>query len=180
MSLPRCHQRLQFTRFLPASCHLAILLRVCFVIVCLSNQTNSCILLLNGWEAAPLRERVELAEVVVSGHVEATYKLNRTTSGTYSADVRILTVYKGEDYLKNVSKTLSRTSNPNSTYLISNFGEQISCYADVDSGKKYIFFLTVYEGHLSGKYDDIFGAAAKFSDELDAKIMKILGESTFY
>ncbi|XP_014783058.1 uncharacterized protein LOC106878382 [Octopus bimaculoides] len=175
MSPPRCHQHLKFTRFLPVSCHLAILLWICFVVVCLSNQTNACILLLNGWEAAPLRERVDLAEVVVSGRVEAAYKLNRTKSGTYSADVRILTVYKGEDYLKNVSKTLSQTSNLNSTYLISNFGEQISCYADVDSGKKYIFFLTVYEGHLSGKYDDIFGAADKFSEELDAKIMKILG-----
>ncbi|GAB1609448.1 uncharacterized protein LOC115220998 [Argonauta hians] len=171
MSIFNKSQTLRFIRFTPVPYFLATVFWICLVVICITHQTNACILLLNGWEAAPLDERVEQAEVVVSGQVETTYKENRTKSGTYSADVKVFTVYKGNQLLRNVSKT----SHPDTIYRISNFGEQISCFADVDTGKKYIFFLTVYQGHLSGKYDDIFGAADDFSDELDARIMKILG-----
>lgn len=142
------------------------------------QQVCPCILLLNGWEAVPLKERVDLADIVVSGRVQATYKNIRSSSGTYKADVAILSVYKGEQKLKTVDaklKTLRTTTNQYPVYSISNFGDKISCYADIQTGEAYVFFLTIFQGHLSGKYDDIFGAALQMSDEVDSQILQILG-----
>ena len=50
------------------------------------------------------------------------------------------------------------------------------CYADVIAGQEYILFMTLYDGGLSAKYDDIFGAAAELSEENEDQVMDYLGK----
>jgi hypothetical protein len=64
----------------------------------------------------------------------------------------------------------------NNVYNVSNFGDKAMCYADVTAGETYLFFLTLYEGRLSAKYDDIFGAAADYNDENEKQVLDYLGE----
>jgi hypothetical protein len=64
----------------------------------------------------------------------------------------------------------------NNVYNVSNFGDKAMCYADVTAGESYLLFLTLYEGRLSAKYDDIFGAAADYNDENEKQVLDYLGE----
>ena len=107
--------------------------------------------------------RTAFADVVLSAHVVRTFKARefRTAAQTYSAEVKILDVYKGSKLLHEIPVAVNE---PNKIYNISNFGDRKMCYADVMEGDSYIFFLTTYKERLSAKYDDIFGATAKYTE----------------
>ena len=61
-------------------------------------------------------------------------------------------------------------------YNVSNFGDEIMCYSNVQEGEPYILFMTNFEGQLSAKYDDIFGATADYNEKNEAKIFEAVGE----
>ncbi|KAH3705223.1 uncharacterized protein LOC127860408 isoform X2 [Dreissena polymorpha] len=134
----------------------------------------SCIYLLNGWTPMPIFNRTARADVVIHGHVLKTYKEieHRTDAMTYTSTVKMLDVYKGKKLLRNIL-TPSVSQN---IYNISNFGDRKMCYADVTEGKDYILFLTTYKQRLSAKYDDIFGASAKYSDSNAQEVMQQVGQ----
>lgn len=66
------------------------------------------------------------------------------------------------------------------SYHISNFGDSVMCYSDVAPHETYLLFLTEFEGALSARYDDIFGAAAAFNDKNELEVLASLGESRFH
>ena len=78
-----------------------------------------------------------------------------------------------------VGKLSSRGSRGGGENLhnISNFGDKSMCYADVEEGQVYLLFLTTFQGRLSAKYDDIFGAASEHTDESEEEVLTALGES---
>ncbi|KAK3607618.1 hypothetical protein CHS0354_034669 [Potamilus streckersoni] len=135
--------------------------------------TFSCILLLNGWTPLSVYERTELADIVLSAHVKRAFKEwnQRTTAQTYYAEVEILQVYKGVELLGQilVNAQNRRLSN------VTNFGDKKMCYADVMEGERYILFLTTYKQRLSAKYDDIFGAAAEYTQYNVRQVIAQLG-----
>ena len=53
------------------------------------------------------------------------------------------------------------------------------CYSNVQEGESYILFMTNFEGALSAKYDDIFGAASDYNDKNEAQVLQTLGEYNF-
>jgi len=72
-------------------------------------------------------------------------------------------------------------------YNITNFGDSSACYADVANDvddpseqkqeqRRHVFFLTTFDGHLSARYDDLFGAAADWSRDVEEEIDDALGE----
>ena len=60
---------------------------------------------------------------------------------------------------------------------MSNFGDEVMCYSNVQEGESYILFMTNFEGTLSAKYDDIFGAAADYNVKNEAQVLQALGKS---
>ena len=136
--------------------------------------SRGCILLLNGWTPMSVYNRTLHAEVVVSGYVQETYKDQRSKDLTYSAKIEILTVYKGQHLVDNL------TSVDRNTFVISNFGDKKMCYADISEDEIYILFLTVYKQRLSAKYDDIFGAATELTKLKEEEILTQLGRRYFF
>lgn len=132
-------------------------------------MTQGCILLLNGWTPMSVYNRTLLADVVVSGFVHETYKDFRSQDLTYSAKIELVTVYKGQELVDNL------TSVAKNTFVISNFGDKKMCYADIQENEMYILFLTVYKRRLSAKYDDIFGAATELTKPREEEILTHLG-----
>ena len=134
-----------------------------FILFHLVPLSFSCIYLLNGWMPMSVYNRTAFADVVLSAHVVRTFKARefRTAANTYSAEVKILDVYKGSRLLHEIPVPVNE---PEKIYNISNFGDRKMCYADVMEGDSNIFFLTTYKGRLSAKYDDIFGATAKYTE----------------
>ena len=132
----------------------------------------SCIYLLNGWMPMSVYNRTAKADIVLSAHVLKTYKENefRTEAQTYIATVKVFDVYKGRKLLRNIPVSEENQK----VYNVSNFGDRKMCYADVMEGKNYILFLTTYKQRLSAKYDDIFGAATRFTEanvrEIEAQV----------
>ena len=59
---------------------------------------------------------------------------------------------------------------------MSNFGDEIMCYSNIQEGESYILLMTNFEGKLSAKYDDIFGAAADFNEKNQAQVLQALGK----
>lgn len=106
--------------------------------------------------------RTARADIVLSAHVIKAYteKQYRTKAQTYTATVKLFEVYKGNKLLRNIPVNKHTPK----IYNISNFGDRKMCYADVSDGKNYILFLTTYKQRLSAKYDDIFGAATKYTE----------------
>lgn len=151
----------------------------CFVFYCLvhlSHLSLACILLLNGWSPLTVYERSSLADIVAVGEVLHAFKNVRTNAGTYTAEVRVLTVHKGAQLIQDVLSKAGGLATA-SVFNISNFGDKAMCYADVRHGEMYIFFLTVFRNRLSAKYDDVFGAAAEFSEENERQVLDYLGKS---
>ena len=62
------------------------------------------------------------------------------------------------------------------TYNVSNFGDRHACYADVTVGDEYVLFLTIFDGRLSAKYDDLFGAVTERTRETEDEIFEAIGE----
>ncbi|GFN94609.1 von Willebrand factor d and egf domain-containing protein [Plakobranchus ocellatus] len=150
-----------------------VLLTLVYICVHLTHIALSCVLLLNGWTPMSVRERAELADISAMGVVLNSWQDVQTTEDdTYSAEFRLLRIYKGYDFLLNVSSSVSSAN----VYNISNFGSKTQCYADVEEGGRYFLFLTVYDGRLSGQYDDLFGAATRFNEESEIGILDYLGE----
>lgn len=118
-------------------------------------------------------DRTARADIVLSAHVIKTYKEKqyRTKAQTYTATVKLFEVYKGKKILRNIPVNIDT---PN-IYNISNFGDRKMCYADVTDGKNYIFFLTTYRQRLSAKYDDIFGAATKYTESNAQAVLEQVG-----
>ena len=54
------------------------------------------------------------------------------------------------------------------------------CYSNVQEGESYILFMTNFEGALSAKYDDIFGAVADYNEKNEAQVLQALGESIVF
>ena len=132
----------------------------------------SCIYLPNGWKPMPIFNRTASADIVISGHVMKTFKEQqyRTEAMTYTATVKLFDIYKGNRLLRNIP-TIDDSQN---VYNVTNFGDRKMCYADVMEGRNYLLFLTTYKQRLSAKYDDIFGAATKYTesnvDEVKAQV----------
>ncbi|XP_045207077.2 protein kinase C-binding protein NELL1-like isoform X1 [Mercenaria mercenaria] len=139
----------------------SIILRT-FIILQLLPIVFSCIYLLNGWTPMSVGNRTARADIVLSAHVLKAFKEKqyRTEARTYTATVKLFEVYKGKKLLRNIPVN----ENTPNIYNISNFGDRKMCYADVTDGKNYILFLTTYKQRLSAKYDDIFGAATKYTE----------------
>ena len=74
-----------------------------------------CILLLDGWSPMPVGERATLADIVAVGVVRRTFKADRTGDAvaTYSAEVRLIDVFKGRRLVDSVhhSSTSGYTGN---------------------------------------------------------------------
>jgi hypothetical protein len=119
-------------------------------------------------------DRTARADIVLSAQVLKTYKEKqyRTEARTYTATVKLFEVYKGKKLLRNIPVN----KNAPSIYNISNFGDRKMCYADVSDGKNYILFVTTYKQRLSAKYDDIFGAATKYTEANVQQVLQQTGE----
>ena len=90
-------------------------------------------------------------------------------------EIQLLALYKGHDLLSAVSRSVA----PDNVYNISNFGNKVQCYADVDRGRRYLLFLTLYDKSLSAQYDDLFGAAETFTEFAERDLLEYIGESSF-
>ena len=163
---------------------------------------QGCILLLNGWEPMSISDRTSVAPIVASAYVHRTFKDIRTDVDTYSAEVSLLEIYKGKELVQNLSLDdqldasyeydydkesnreisgdfdtgYSNLQKNTQLYNISNFGDEIMCYSDVTVGESYILFLTNFEGSLSARYDDIFGAATAYNDKHETEVLQSLGK----
>ncbi|CAH1774937.1 unnamed protein product [Owenia fusiformis] len=154
----------------------SVALRKCFisygiVFSILFKITSGCILLLNGWEPLSVQDKALLADIVVTGSVRNAYKNIRTSADTYSIEFQIANVLKGKKMLETI-KIDPKLPN---VYNISNFGDRIMCYADVNPGDNHILFLTTFGGRLSAKYDDIFGAAGAYNLQNEEYVLETLG-----
>ena len=148
---------------------------VCFIILERATLSTACIMLLNGWTPLTVYQRTEYADVVVSGHVIEAWKETRSDSETYAAQIQLLTIYKGGDVVNTIPPVIGNSN----VYSVSNFGDKSMCYADVEVGSSYIFFLTVYQDRLSAKYDDIFGATAELTKDNEQQVLDYLGKQKF-
>ena len=83
-------------------------------------------------------------------------------------------IYKGSNIIHNLTERYHLESR--GLYNVSNFGDEVMCYSNVQEGESYILFMTNFEGALSAKYDDIFGAAAGYNDRNEAQVLEALGE----
>ncbi|CAL1546835.1 unnamed protein product, partial [Lymnaea stagnalis] len=137
----------------------------------LAHIALSCVMLLQGWTPMSIRQRAELADISAVGSVLRTFKDQRTEDGTYTAEFRLETVYKGHDLVANVTRSVA----PGNVFNVSNFGNKTQCFADVEPEARYILFLTVFGGQLSAQYDDLFGAASLFDDVDQEEILRYLG-----
>lgn len=140
------------------------------------SHSLGCILLLNGWKPVPLAERATSAEVVISGYVEETYKDNRTESDTYTAKLSVINVLKGMQLLDKLPRLIEKGER---VFNVSNFGDTVMCYSDVEEGYTYFFFLTIFKDSLSGKYDDIFGATTEFNAQNEELVLAALGKCIY-
>ena len=209
---------------------------LCIIVYLFVALSRGCILLLDGWIPLTANERAKLADVVVIGRINKSYKA-ATNASTYSAQVDILRVLKGrlnidrhdiiqkagyvsesnrrkrrqarrkskrrnkrkygrfrndlfvsdnndEDYLNDNSITNNYGISPITfhgyiarygRHNVSNFGDKSLCYSEVDEDKIYILFLTIFNGKLTAKYDDLFGAVDDFSEEKERSILSTLG-----
>ena len=149
----------------------------------LSPATSGCILLLNGWTPKSIGDRTVLADIVITGDIRRAFKEERTPDNTYTSEVSIVRVLKGQDLLEEMSANYGNNEDRRGShhmhrvFNISNFGDKIMCYADVDEGVTYILFVTTYDGRLSAKYDDIFGAAAPYSDDAENEALEAQGKA---
>ncbi|XP_055860614.1 uncharacterized protein LOC106074349 isoform X2 [Biomphalaria glabrata] len=148
-----------------------LLLSLVYSVVHWSHIALSCVLLLQGWTPLSVRERAARGEIAALGTVLRTFKDQRTEDGTYTAEFRLDTVYKGHDLLSKVTRSVA----PGNVYNISNFGNKTQCFADVEAGGRYILFLTVYSGQLSAQYEDLFGAASDFDESDEEEVINYLG-----
>ena len=145
------------------------------LVVVLTNAmpaTLGCILLLNGWTPKTVGERAVLADMVLTAYVRRAYKHERRADHTYSAELSVLRVLKGQHILDLIPPLPAGPT----FYNMSNFGDKVMCYAEVDEGETYVLFATTYEGRLSAKYDDIFGAVAEYSSETEDLVLGALGK----
>lgn len=119
--------------------------------------------------------RTALADIVLSGRVIRAFKERemRTEAMTYTATVKLFDVYKGIKLLRNIPVSQDNAN----VYNISNFGDRKMCYADIEEGRNYIFFLTTYKQRLSAKYDDIFGAATEYTESNANEVQKEVRQS---
>ena len=135
-----------------------------------TEPTETCRILLTGWTPISIGERTRLAEYVITGYVERTFKDQRTSADTYSAEIYVIEILKGSDVTNGISTATGTRHN------ISNFGNSVDCYADIDTEQTYIFFLTMFRGSLSAKYDDIFGAVSEHTKGNENEVTEALGK----
>lgn len=71
----------------------------------LLRSAPGCILLLDGWTPMSVGERATLADIVVVGLVQRTFKSARSAdvAATYSAEIRITDVFKGRHLVERVA-----------------------------------------------------------------------------
>ncbi|XP_070174926.1 uncharacterized protein [Littorina saxatilis] len=151
----------------------------CLLFYCLVHMSHvslACILLLNGWTPLSVYDRSALADIVASGEVLRTFKESRTEHGTYSAEIRLFTIHKGAEFVRQAKGSFdSGRTGSGMVFNVSNFGDKATCYADVTDGELYVFFLTLFQGRLSAKYDDIFGAVADYTEDNEKQVLDYLG-----
>ncbi|KAL8608085.1 hypothetical protein ACOMHN_023901 [Nucella lapillus] len=145
-----------------------------YCVVHLCHVSLACVFMLNGWTPLSVYDRSALAEIVAVGEVLRTFRHIRTKHGTFSAEVRFFTVHKGVELVREVQRT-SKNKNGPVVFNVSNFGDKGMCYADVRKGELYVFFLTMFKGRLSAKYDDIFGAVADYTEDNEKQVLDYLG-----
>ncbi|XP_078661143.1 uncharacterized protein LOC144905377 [Branchiostoma floridae x Branchiostoma belcheri] len=150
--------------------------RVIFILLVILHVASGCIELLNGWDPVPVSVRARRADVVLSGTVVRTSDdpPRRRPGLTYSAQLRVRSVLKGKDRLREIPAI----SDEPKVYNVSNFGRRAECYSEVAQGDSYIFFLGIFRaGELAARYDDIFGATADPSRGNEEEILLALGWS---
>ena len=109
-----------------------------------SFQTvTGCILLLDGWSPMSVGERATLADIVAVGVVHRTFKSDRSDDGaaTYSAEVRIIDVFKGRPLVDTVPYQLDEqrfTSDGTQLQLGNSSG--IQAESEKSSSPQKIFF----------------------------------------
>lgn len=150
---------------------------VTFVLVsCLPEFCLPCILLLNGWSPLSVGERTDLADVVAVGRALRPFKQQRhPESNTYTAEFVFLSVPKGRKHLEETSHGTIVMETGMTRYNVTNFGDRNACYADVTDGEEYVIFMTMFERHLSAKYDDLFGALQERTREAEEEVYEALG-----
>ena len=99
-------------------------------------------------------------------------------ANTYTAEVAIVRVLRGQHLLADIPAISDDEYGERRVYNVSNFGDKIMCYADVDEGATYVLFVTTYDGRLSAKYDDIFGAATRYNDDAENEALEAQGKAT--
>lgn len=145
---------------------------------------ETCILMLDGRSPLSLTERARKADVVISAFTRNAYKQDRTSEDTYTAEFRLLEIFKGANVLTSIKPDgVEKHSEPGGNlkltmiYNISNFGEKSMCYSSVTIGQSYILFLTTgTDGRLTAKYDDIFGGTAEWSKKNVELVLKGVGK----
>ena len=65
-------------------------------------------------------------------------------------------------------------------FNVTNFGDSSACYVDVTVSDdslpvRHVFFMTIFNGHLSARYDDLFGAVTDWSRDIEEEIDEALG-----
>lgn len=136
----------------------------------------SCILLLNGWAPLSVGERTDLADIVAVGRALRSFKDQRTPdSNTYTAQFVFLSVPKGSRHLQQIPYDTIAMETGLTRYNVTNFGDRNACYADVTDGEEYVIFMTMFERHLSAKYDDLFGSLQERTREAEEEVYEALG-----
>lgn len=139
--------------------------------------THSCVLLSDDAKPKGLEERAIDSEVVLAAYTRTVYKTkNNTTS--YSAEFLVFNILKGEKQVTEIYQ--QRKPSPLETALnrrlvnASNFGDPSKCQSDVNPGETYILFFDVTaDGHLTARYDGVYGPAVVYSRDKELALEAI-------
>ncbi|XP_032222941.1 uncharacterized protein LOC5521805 isoform X2 [Nematostella vectensis] len=144
---------------------------VVLVFVLTINPAHACIKLLNGWTRMTEAQRAQLAKVVFIGKVADIYSLDNETQ-TYAADFEIHRVLKGRQIIDEVL-----AKHPGRTVKVYGFGEKRMCFSEVYKGETHMVFMVYHaaSGSLVARYDDIFGAISRATEENENEVLSALG-----
>ncbi|EDO49429.1 predicted protein [Nematostella vectensis] len=115
-------------------------------------------------------QRAQLAKVVFIGKVADIYSLDNETQ-TYAADFEIHRVLKGRQIIDEVL-----AKHPGRTVKVYGFGEKRMCFSEVYKGETHMVFMVYHaaSGSLVARYDDIFGAISRATEENENEVLSAL------
>ncbi|XP_035214180.1 uncharacterized protein LOC118187972 isoform X2 [Stegodyphus dumicola] len=148
-----------------------------FLLWIIPSLTTSCLLLPDDAKPKGLEERALDSEVVLSAYTRAVYR-NENDSTSYSANFIVINVLKGKDhvleaYQQSKPSQLERELNMR-IVNVTNFGDPTKCQSHVRAGETYILFLDILaNGHLSARYDGVYGPAVVYSKDKELALEAI-------